>query len=582
MTFAPRHPVSSDITTPRLAMPDQNLNAPFHDPQAPGLRSSKSTLFVRALVILVPVLVTVILGALFFGWFALDGRLSVSEGALVVVTSFAFFWVVMSACTALAGLFWRPQPKAQPTRNLKIAILLPMYGEPAEQTIGNAVRLLGDLHRQGMHSFALHILSDTQMSVAAGLERLAVSVNHKRQPNLQIFYRRRAKNIDYKSGNIRDWVQTDGHAYDAMLVLDADSLMGPLTVLQMADAMAAEPGLGLIQTVPRVLPGHTLWQGLQSFASDVYGVNMGRGFAMWAGVDGNFLGHNALVRVRAFAAAAGLPHLPGAAPRGGVILSHDFVEAALLRRAGWGVRMMPEAEDSFEDTPETLMGYLKRDKRWCQGNLQHLRLLLAPGLHPLSRFHLLQGAMAYLASVWWLVLLILWAVPKGGAATPPLFSAAIPTPNLPPLTQASLAGFVALMLVTPKIVGLISYMRRRGVSLVRVPRFAGLVLAEVVLSALLAPALMVQQVRAVLRTAWGLDGGWMPHVTGRSDLRTLLRFHALETGLGAALLILALVGHLSLWLVPIAISLCLAVPLAALVQMPRSILDFRPIRQGIV
>lgn len=148
-----------------------------------------------------------------------------------------------------------------------------------------------------------------------------------------------------------------------MLIPDADSVMSAGSVPRMADALASDPALGLIQTVPRVLPGQTGWQGLQSFATEVYGVNMGRGFALWTGADGNYLGHNALVRTRAFDTCAGLPHLPGRAPRGGVILSHDFVEAALLRRDGWGVRMPPGAEDSFEDTPGTLIGYLRRDQR---------------------------------------------------------------------------------------------------------------------------------------------------------------------------------------------------------------------------
>lgn len=581
VTFALRPLVPADTALPALAMPDQSLRAPFRDPAAPGLRSGGPTLALRALVMLVPVCVTVALGWLSLGWFALDGRLTLAEGALVAVTSFAFFWVVLSVGTAALGLFWRPRPVAQPLHGLRIAILLPMYGEPAPETIGNAVRLLAGLQGQGRHGFALQILSDTRAPAAAALEEAAVLTTRRLHPGLAIDYRRRLLNADYKSGNIRDWVTHGGAHFDAMLILDADSLMGPDTVLKMADALAQAPGLGLIQTVPRVLPGQTLWQGLQSFASEVYGVNMGRGFAMWTGVTGNFLGHNALVRVAAFAASAGLPHLPGAAPRGGVILSHDFVEAALLRRAGWGVRMMPEAEDSFEDTPETLAGYLRRDQRWCQGNLQHVRLLVTPGLHPLSRFHLLQGAMAYLSSVWWLALLILWALPGQGGTMPDVFAdnPLLPTwPTLPPVTQGAIAGLVGLMLLAPKVLGLVSYMRRTGLSLARAPRFAALVLAEVLLSALLAPALMVHQVRAVLRTLCGQDGGWMPHVAGRSTLRRLLRFHGIETCLGAGLLGLALCGQLSLWLLPVVTSLCLTVPLAALVQMPRSAFRF-PIRR---
>jgi membrane glycosyltransferase len=577
MTFAPRQLVATEAapeTAPQgLAMPDQPLRAGFRDPAAPGIRSGLRTQGLRALVLAVPLGVTVALCWLSLGWFALDGRLTLAEGALVGVTGFAFFWVVLSVVTATLGLFWRPRPLAQPLHGMSVAILLPMYGEPAAETIGTAVRLLAALQGRGRHGFALHVLSDTRDPGKAAVEAAVVATFRRAHPGLVLAYRHRDRNTDYKSGNIRDWVETHGALHEAMLVLDADSLMGPETVLLMADALAQDQGLGLIQTVPRVLPGQTLWQGMQSFATEVYGVNLGRGFALWTGVTGNFLGHNALIRTRAFAASAGLPHLPGPAPRGGVILSHDFVEAALLRRAGWGVRMMPEAEDSFEDTPETLAGYLRRDRRWCQGNLQHLRLLATPGLHPLSRFHLLQGAMAYLASVWWLVLLVLWALPGQGGAMPDIFAQnpLLPTwPVLPPVTQGAIAGLVGLMLLAPKGLGVASHLWRHGLPLAEAPRFAGMLLAEVVLSAMLAPALMVHQVRAVLRTAWGLDGGWMPHVAGRSDLPALVRVHGLETALGAGLMALALAGHLSLWLVPVAVCLCLTVPLAALVQLPRA------------
>lgn len=578
MTFAPREVRILDSAPVPLAMPDQNLKARFRDAQAPGIRSSVVTRVLRGLTLLVPLGVALALGWLSLGWFALDGRLTLTEGALVGVTGFVFFWVVLSVATATLGLFWQAPAPAVATRGLQVAILLPMYGEPAGETIGNAVRLLSGVQGRRRHGFTLHILSDTRAPADVAQETAAVAAQRRLHPTLSIAYRRRALNTDYKSGNIRDWVRSDGHAHDAMLILDADSLMGPQTVLRMADTLAQEPGLGLIQTVPRVRPGHTLWQGLQSFASEVYGLNMGRGFAMWAGVTGNFLGHNALVRTRAFAASAGLPHLPGAAPRGGVILSHDFVEAALLRRAGWGVRMMPEAAFSFEDTPESLAGYLRRDQRWCQGNLQHLRLLSTPGLHPMSRFHLLQGAMAYLCSVWWLVLLVLWALPAQGVAARDVFAdnPLMPSwPTLPLVTQAALAGLVALMLLAPKALGIVSHLWRNGMRWSRVPRFAAMVLAEIVLSALLAPALMVHQVRAVLRMVGGLDGGWMPHAKGRSDLGTLLRFHAIETGLGACLLIMAAAGQLSPWLLVVAVCLLLTVPLAALVQLPRSAFRFR-------
>jgi membrane glycosyltransferase len=194
-----------------------------------------------------------------------------------------------------------------------------------------------------------------------------------------------------------------------------------------------------------------------------------------------------------------------------------------------------------------------------------------PGLHPLSRFHLLQGAMAYLASVWWMALLILWALPGQGGAMPDFFAASpfMPVwPTLPPVTQGALAGLVISMLLAPKLLGIAAYLRDHGLARAKDPGFAAMVLAEMALSAMMAPMLMVHQVRAVVRTLAGFDGGWLPHVQGRPDLATLVRFHATETVIGLGLLVLALAGHLSPWLLPVAISLTAAVPLAAMVQGP--------------
>ena len=569
MTAAFRLPFVEAAPNLPLAMPDQSLDAPFTDPAAPGIRSPRSVRAMRLAVLTLPLCVTLALAWIGFGWFTVDGHLSATEAALVAVTVFAFYWVVLSVATSALGLFWRPRPQVQALHGLSVAILLPMYGEPAGPTIGNAVALLAALTGTGRHRFSLHVLSDTGDPVAAQAELAAIKAARLAHPGLALHYRRRTTNTDYKSGNIRDWVTTRGQDHDAMLILDADSVMGAGSVTLMADRMAVEPGLGLIQTVPRVLGGHTLWQRMQSFASEVYGANLGRGFALWTGAEGNFLGHNALVRTRAFAASAGLPHLPGRAPRGGVILSHDFVEAALIRRAGWGVRMLPEASESFEDTPETLPGYLRRDRRWCQGNMQHLRLLATPGLHIVSRFHLLQGAMAYLASVWWLALLALWALSGQGGTLPDPFltSHLMPVfPDLPSIDQAVLTSTVGLMLLGPKLLGITAHLRDRGLHLRQLPGFAASVLVEIALSVLLAPALMVHQVRAVLRTLAGFDGGWIPHLAGRPRFATLLRFHLTETALGVALLGLCALGQVDAWLLPVAGSLFLTSPLSWLVQ----------------
>ena len=231
--------------------------------------------------------------------------------------------------------------------------------------------------------------------------------------------------------------------------------------------------------------------------------------------------------------------------------------------------MLPEATESFEDTPETLPGYLRRDRRWCQGNMQHLRLLTTPGLHVVSRFHLLQGAMAYLASVWWLALLALWTLSGPGGTQPDPFLAnpLMPVwPDLPPVSQAVLTVTVGLMLLGPKLLGIAGHLRDRGLRVRQLPGFAASVVVEVALSVLLAPALMVHQVRAVLRTLAGFDGGWTPHLSGRPAFRTLLRFHLTETVLGGVLLCLCAAGQIDLWLLPVAFGLFLTSPISWLVQ----------------
>ncbi len=257
MTAVLRLPLTKAAPHPPLPMPDQDLNAAFKDPAAPGIRTPWRVRAVRLAVLALPLLVTLALAWVGLGWFAVDGHLAATEAALVAVTVFAFYWVVLSAATAALGLFWRPRPHVQALHGLSVAILLPMYGEAAAPTIGNALNLLAALSSKGRHRFSLHVLSDTRDPVAAAREEAAFTNAQLAHPGLSLHYRRRAANTDYKTGNIRAWVTTRGQNHDAMLILDADSVMSAASVVLMADRLAVEPGLGLIQTVPRVL-GHPL------------------------------------------------------------------------------------------------------------------------------------------------------------------------------------------------------------------------------------------------------------------------------------------------------------------------------------
>jgi membrane glycosyltransferase len=562
---------------PALQMPDQNLRRAFGDSEAPGVRPSRAKWVLRGGLLALPLLLTGVLVWAYVGWFSAGGSLTFAAAALTALTAFTFFWVALSVGTAVIGLVQPMRPGAKSAGKgvgLNVAILLPMYGEPASQTIQTTVALLKGLHAADTaHRFSLHILSDSRKPEDKIAEERVVRQVQQALPHLDVHYRWRTQNTDYKSGNLREWVTTKGHAYEGMLVLDADSVMDRATVLVLADELAADPTVGLLQTIPRLLPGRTLWQRMQEFSAHVYGVTLGRGFSVWAGDEANFMGHNAMLRTRAFAACAGLPKLAGRRPMGGVILSHDFVEAALLRRAGWGVRLLPDLTGSFEDTPETTVGYIRRDRRWCQGNMQHLKIIGAAGLHAVSRFHLMQGAMAYLASVTWFLLLLLWVIVGDDTAQSGWrYFADGPAPmtiwpDMPWVSHAMIAGVIVLTLLVPKVIGAVDFMRRGGLAGKSLVVFCGTMLLEMITSLLIAPMMMIQHLKAVCRTFAGFDTGWAPHETGHPSLTSLLRFHAAETVLGISLIGLASLGYLSLWLVPTAVFLALAAPLAWLLAM---------------
>ena len=170
--------------------------------------------------------------------------------------------------------------------------------------------------------------------------------------------------------------------------------------------MEEHPKVGLIQTLPVIVNARTLFARVQQFAGRFYGPLIAAGIAWWHGADGNYWGHNAIIRIRAFAQYAGLPELRGRKPFGGHILSHDFVEAALMRRGGWAIHMAPDARRQLRGMPPSLSDFAARDRRWCQGNLQHLAVLPTRGLHWVSRLHLLTGIGSYLTAPLWLLFLV--------------------------------------------------------------------------------------------------------------------------------------------------------------------------------
>ena len=505
-------------------------------------------------------------------WFGLTG-FTFQEGLVTLLIGLTFVWVSLSVSAVLLAVLRlilgkRAERRARGPAQ-RIALLVPVYNENPSDVMGNVAAMRRELE-QGRRSddYAFFILSDTQDPQIA--EDEARAIRHLRAEigrEIPVFYRRREVNTDKKVGNINGWITEYGAAWDAMIVLDADSLMTGAGIRQLSDALSRDPSAGLIQSFPVLISAETLFGRMQQFATSVYGWLLAEGLALWSQSEGNYWGHNAIIRTRAFADSAQLPHLKGRGGQDQLILSHDFVEAGMLRRAGWAVRFLPRLGGSFEETPSSLIDYVIRDRRWCQGNLQHLRILGARGFHPISRFHLLQGAFAYLLSPAWFVLLVVWSAFLPLTKDPvSYFSPSNPFhPVWPQVSQIDgvwFLVFIYTMLLLPKIVAAGLLAASRGVVKLYggTGRFVATTAVEIGLAILYAPILMVQQTQAVMRALLGKPNAWTPQSRGTThyDWSTVLRFHWLETVLGAGMVYGMAAGLLSLWLLPVATSLALA------------------------
>jgi membrane glycosyltransferase len=427
---------------------------------------------------------------------------------LILVSS---FWLAWGSSAGIIGLFTKDvsSAKQDPRRVPKgmTAILVPIYNEDPVATFSRIAAMNVSLKSLGIEDrFHFAILSDTTSLEIAALE--VVWFEHLlREPgtNGRIFYRRRSKNTGRKAGNIEDFIVRSGAAYDYALILDADSLMEGATIGEMARRMDADTELGLLQTLPKIINARSFFGRVMQFSSSYFSPYFARGAAEMQGSEGPFWGHNAIVRLSAFAASCGLPELSGRPPYGGYILSHDYVEAALLARTGWKVKLDPHLEGSYEEGPENLIEYAKRDRRWCQGNLQHRRLVFAPGLRIWNRFNFIQGIMAYMASPLWLLLLASSIVAAAMPQRPLGWFAALHPDNA---VWALVIG-VAMVLILPKYLILVrNALDGENLGFGGTLRAAASITAEIIFSSLLAPIMLMLQSRAVAQVLLGLDGGW--------------------------------------------------------------------------
>ena len=510
-------------------------------------------------------------------WIVLGvGSFSWVELVMLVLFAINITWVVFGTVSSVIGFVRGPSrrpPDLTERLYSRTALLLPAYNEHPARVVGAAAAMLGALADRGFGDrFDLFILSDSN-TVGPWLAEQALIDAARQDPRLadRLFYRHRLKNAARKAGNIEDWVERWGADYDFMLVLDADSLMEADTVVELARRMEAEPKLGLLQSVPRLIGAETPLARVQQFSARVYGPILAHGLAGWFGDAGNYWGHNAIIRTRAFASYAGLPLLRGNPPFGGLILSHDFVEAALIRRGGWGVKMADDLEGSYEAPPPNIPELAQRDRRWCQGNLQHTRLLPTTGLHPLSRLHLAMGVLSYLASpLWFLFLLAGMALALHAHLVPPDYFlqdwSLFPTwPQIDAERAMLLFGLCMAVLFLPKILGLMDFLVHPVSQGMRLKTVAGF-LVEILLTALVAPILMLTQTSAVIEILTGRDSGWKTQSRDADGLPwgDLWRFHKRNVFMGLALALAAgsISWRLLAWMSPAIVSLLLAVPIS--------------------
>jgi membrane glycosyltransferase len=392
----------------------------------------------------------------------------------------------------------------------RTALLAPVYNEDAEAVSKRLAAMDRALAAYAANErFDIYILSDSNRPEVFEAEA-AMAARLAETSACRVFYRRRVKNHERKAGNVGDWVRRFGAAYESMIILDADSVMSAEALLRLVGTMERRPEIGLIQTVPDIVHGETLFARQLQFSVRLYGRIAAAGLAWWSGSEASYWGHNAIVRVRAFAEAAGLPPLQGPRALRGHIMSHDVVEAALMRRAGWAVHIAPRLEGSYEEGPPSLPDSEKRDRRWCQGNMQHLLVIPAVGLHWVSRLQLIIGCLAFFASPLWLLFLTIGIAlqpdPSQYDQAATVWRAVTPKPD----PAIGLLILTIMMLAGPKLLGWLTVMfrpeelRRYGGPL----RFTAGVALEVALSALMAPIVMMTHVRALWEVARAKDAGW--------------------------------------------------------------------------
>ena len=508
------------------------------------------------------------------GWTALD---------FILLVAFAFGtpWTVLGFWNALIGLWLlhvRQHPLAevapfasagdQPTPiRIKTAVLMTVRNEDPGRAILRLKTVKASIDATGEGgAYSYFVLSDTSLPDVAAAEQAAIAAWQAADPDAdRIIYRRRERNTGFKAGNVRDFCERWGKNFALMLPLDADSLMAGREIVRLTRMMQAHPKLGILQSLVVGMPSSSGFARIFQFGMRHGMRSYTMGQAWWVGDCGPFWGHNALVRIQPFAEKCELPMLPGKPPLGGHVLSHDQVEATLMRRAGYEVRVLPEERGSWEENPPTMLEFAQRDVRWCQGNMQYIKLLDLPGLYPMSRFQLVWAILMFVGIPAWTLMIALLPVAAWQAQSVADFPAGL---------AVGLYVTFFTMYLMPKIAGLIDALLTRG----GVARYGGWLrfmagaAIELVFS-------FLQGAVSTIRTSIfmiGLGVGKSVTWGGQSRDAQRLSWRAAAWALWPQMLfgvlvcgsLLAIAPTVLLWSLPLTAGYLLAVPFAVLTAHP--------------
>lgn len=544
----------------------------------------------RRLLLLILVLTPALVAASVMGSLLPQRGTTILEASIIFVYCVLFIWISLGFWTALAG-FWtllkkddrfavtrsRGELDAPIRPHVKTAILFPVCNEDPERIMAGIQAVWRSLARLGAADrFDIHILSDSSdpdrwVQEEAAWNRLCNELS----AHGHIFYRRRRVNLKRKSGNVADFCRRYGAQYTYMIVFDADSVMSGETLIRMVRIMERRRNVGILQTAPACTGRETLIARAQQFANRAYGPMYAAGLHHWFLGDAQFWGHNAIIRVKPFIKHCALSRLPGKPPLGGDILSHDFVESALMRRAGYSVWLAYDLEGSYEEVPPNLLNELKRDRRWCQGNLQHLRLVFTSGIFPGHRALFLNGVMAYgSALLWFLFLALATAAAVSEALIQPDYFAPAKSlfpvwPVWDPTPALLLLAGTAMVLFLPKVCALLlALIKGRRKQFGGFFALCGSIMTEVVLSTLLAPVRMLFHSKYVFLTLLGMGIGWGTQQRDDEGTRfwDALRFHGGGTLLGLiwGVAMFQINRVFFWWSSPLVISLLLSIPVSML------------------